>query len=489
MCSFVFAALMSISFCLAQITARPKIKISLFPDHLKTEWQRRVLFFRKPNRVVGFDMINSYSASDNFFKLRLTDRSKYELCKKRFILGKANTLTQFEQDFILANQQWKSVGDIHWPSWPAKPATTNSFAISDLNGEVVSRRGATFYFSVIFGFVFLGAMGLGIMVIAVSEKNVLVALGSVVIFLITYYTISRYYRCAPIIRCSITGISFNKTFYSWNDVNAIELIGSQPFKIFGGYAMEGAKIEFTNGETRYMLDGLYNNLNKIKLFVNQTVPGKIVIPGQNENTRATATSVSSPVVSVTYSPGAGEEVKYVKGNPYTNAWSIFMWVIIGFFIGIGPLTSDGDGMLFVFSIVAIGFFFLFTIHFNHFGLSGQYLIVRNVYRPWKKKMFLLKNIREIVLASNQHGVDTLRVIFFDFRSQEFGASGLRNRDWLNLIDLIKSRGIPLKDENDFALWSTPEMKKSYRKMVFYFILYFLICRPTTFSAPEFAYIE
>ena len=475
----VFAALMFISFCLAQITARPRIQISLYPDRFETEWQRRVLFFRKPNRVVGFDMVASYSASDNFFKIRLTDRSKYELCKKRFILGKANTLIQFEQDFILANQQWKSAGDIPRPSWPAKPATTNSFAIIDLNGEVVSRRGATFYFSIIFGAVFLGAMGLGIMAIAFSEKNVLVALGSLVIFLITYYTISRYYRCAPIIRCSVTGISFNKQFHPWNDVQAVELTGSQPFKIFGGYAMEGAKIEFTNGETRYMLDGLYNNLNKIKSFMDQVVPGKIVIPEQNKNALATSISILPPVAGGTYAPDTGEEVKYVKGKPYTNAWAIFMWLIIGCLVGVAPfLTSSGDdvyGTMVFFLIPSAGFYFLLTIHFNHFGLSGRYFIVKNVYRPWKKKIFLLKDIREIVLASNQHGVDTLRVIFSDFRSKEFGATGLRNSDWLNLINLIQSRGILLKDENDFALWSTPEMKKSYRKMVFYFILYFFVC--------------
>ncbi len=244
--------------------------------------------------------------------------------------------------------------------------------------------------------------------------------------------------------------------------------------------MEGAKIEFADGETRYMHDGMYHKLRKIRSFINKTIPGKITIPGLDKNELASAIAASPTVSQVVYVPsGTGEAEEYVKGNPYTNFWAILMWVIVGLFIGIAPfLISDGDdvyGLMILFAFLSLGVIFLFTIHFNYFGLSGQHFVVKNVYRPWKKKMFLLKDIKEIVLANNPHGVNTLRLLFSDFKSKEFGGTGLRNRDWLSLMNLIQAHGIPLKDENSFVLWSTPEMKKGYRKMVFYFILYFILC--------------
>ena len=477
---FVLLALIFISFCLAQITSRPKIKITLYPDHFETEWQRRILFFRKPDRKVGFELITSYSGSNNFFKIKLNDRSKYELCRKQFILGKANTLLQFSHYFTAANHQWQSARDIPRPAWPTRPVTSNFSAPTNFDQEASSGRSAIFYFSIIFGVIFLGGMGLGLVAVALDEKNIWVALGALAILALTYYLISQYYRCAPLIHCTQTGISFNKKIYSWNDVQTVELTGSQPVNVFGARAMEGAKIEFADGETRYMHDAMYHKLSKIRLFINKTIPGKIAAIEQ-ETSQVPTTALTVPTVAtVSYdATGNSETEEYVKGKPYTNFWAIFMWVIVVFLVGIAPfLISDDDdayGLMILFAFLSLGVIFLFTIHFNYFGLSGQYFIVKNVYRPWKKKMFPLKDIREIVLGNSQQSVDVVRLIFTDFKLKEFGGTGLRNRDWLSLMKLIQAHGIPLKDENSFVLWSTPEMKKSYRKMIFYFILYVILC--------------
>ncbi len=228
---FLLLALIFISFCLAQITSRPKIKITLYPDHFETEWQRRILFFRKPDRKVGFDTIAAYSGSNNFFKIKLNDRSKYEFCGKRFILGKVNSLRQFSHDFTAANHQWQSTGDIPLPAWPTRPAVSNFSDAGNFDQEVSTGRSTVFYFSVIFGTAFLGGMGLVLVGVAVDEKNIWVAFLSLLIFYFSYYLISRYYRCVPIIHCSQTGISFNKKFYPWNDVQSAELAGSQPLNI------------------------------------------------------------------------------------------------------------------------------------------------------------------------------------------------------------------------------------------------------------------
>lgn len=140
--------------------------------------------------------------------------------------------------------------------------------------------------------------------------------------------------------------------------------------------------------------------------------------------------------------------------------------------------------LLVYSIPAIGFYFLLTLGINHFGLSSQYIIVRNVYRPWSKKMFLLTDIREVVLANNQHGTNTLRLILHDFRTKEYAGKGLRDHDWIAIMNLLKAYNIPVKDENDFVAWSKTEMKKVKRGMIWYVILYFVVCNTSYMAVVE-----
>lgn len=451
----------------------------MYADHLVIQWRRKILFINKPDREIAFDTISLYHNAGSYFTIKLFDGTKYDLCNKLFIFGKSNSLSQFAEDFIISYRQYKSGAGSPQQVSMAEHLVTSTTDTDNFDEEVVSRRSAVFYFSVIFGIIFLGAMGAGMIIVAVDEKNVFMALFGVVIFLVIYYFISRYYRNAPVVKASGEGISFNKRFYRWDQVQAVELTGSQPFNIMGGYNMEGAKIEFTDGETRYLFDGMYANLWKVRTFIQHTVPGKITPATQEESLRSHSATSEIPVTNIpvnpAYTPGKND-VHYVKGNPYTNFSAILMWLMVAFFIGCAVYSADADFTISEALLVfAIGFYFLFTLGINHFGLSSQYIIVRNVYRPWSKKMFLLADIREVVLASNQHGDNTLRLILHDFRTKEYAGKGLLNHDWIEIMNLLKTYNVPVKDENDFVAWSKPEMKKVKRGMIWYVILYFVVC--------------
>ncbi len=479
----VFFGLIFGCFLLSQVSSRYKVKIIVYPDYLIIRQWRLMFIFRQAERRVTFDMIQSYKNAGNSFKLRLNDKTKYNLCAKRFIFGIRGMLEEFAADFCSRYREYLSGNSITPPQFSAVPVTRPAFpkpAKMNIGEEVVTSRSAMFYFSIIIGFVFLGAMGTGLIFMAVDEKSIFMALFGIAIYLVTYYLISRYYRNAPVVRVSQAGISFNKKSYVWDEVQTIVLTGSQPFNIVGGNDMEGAKIELTDGETRYLLDGLYSNLRQIRSFIQLNFPDKVTASVQQEETAPTAVQAELTPLPImrAYTAPTGS-MQYVKGNPYTTFSAILMWAMLGCFVGgsayFAEDTIEFVSMLLVFFIPMAGLYLIITMRLNHFGVSDQYLLVKNVYQPWKRKEYQFANIREVVLASNHQGDNTLRLILHDYRTKEYLATGLRNADWVELMTLLKAYNVPLKDENDFVLWSTPEMKKVNRHIKWFVVLYFVVC--------------
>lgn len=343
--------------------------------------------------------------------------------------------------------------------------------------EVITKRSGMFYFSIALGVLMLGGMSAGLLVIAAREKNILVGLGALLVAWVALYLVRAYYRCVPVVRVGISGITFNDDFHAWSDVQRIQLTGNQPLDIFGARDMEGASLEFSDGTVKALHDGMYRNLSEVRNLIQQFVPEKIVAELTEKSPEEHVDTGDTFIVESPVEPVAMHGAQYIVGRPYRSFRAIVIYaLLLALVTWLLILAIDGEWAMFFFSAAGfLGLYWLLTFSVNYFGLSGTHFFLRNSFIPWKRRTIALADIEEIVLASNHQGSNVLRVIDKNFKVRNFFASSLRGKDWLALMRLMRNQGIRVKDENDFALWEQPKMKTWRRWMILSILFWVALC--------------
>ena len=102
----------------------------------------------------------------------------------------------------------------------------------------------------------------------------------------------------------------------------------------------------------------------------------------------------------------------------------------------------------------IGFFITFAIfwyYFNswlmhHYGVSDKYLIIKNTNLPWKRNIYSLNDIKEIVIESEGKMPICLRVITNNFQFKLFPGATLSESTWKQLKTELRNKKIIVRDE-------------------------------------------
>lgn len=331
--------------------------------------------------------------------------------------------------------------------------------------EVTTRRSAGFYFAIVFSVLAFGGMA-GLMIsFGVDDRSWGAIVGAALILLVAYYYVTRYYRITPIVRVSQGGVTYKGQYYPWQEVSSVQLTGSQPMEIFGGKPTEGTKIVLKSGEKVILLMNLYSNLADVRRMLQQAMPTDtdLVIKDSLSARPDTFSVISTPTVQFSSPHWDIEDVRYVRGNSVLNMYGIFTLVFVLGSLA-GAIFFWGSVGAFILLLFGCGFGALFSMFTNYFGVSRQHILVCNVYRPWKRVKYAISDIKQVVLASNHNGTNTMRIIFHDFRHKEIAAAGLRDADWLVLTGYMHSLNIDVVDENNFAERIKPEAKKQFRSM-------------------------
>jgi hypothetical protein len=329
--------------------------------------------------------------------------------------------------------------------------------------EVVTRHSISFYMAIIFSFLAFGAIAGALLWLGFRDRSWGFGISGLLILPVIYYYVTRYYRIAPNVTVSQGGISCKGQFYSWQDVSSVQLTGSQPMKIFGGKEMEGTRVELKNGQEIILLMGMYTNLAEVRRFIsNVKEEGRELNVTGRIDPSSTAAGVKRQEVN---SPTQWDidDIQYVRGNSVlnTNGLMTCFFLVIPVLV---TLVVGFTGPVILFWVMFPSFGALLSMFINYFGVSGQQLIVRNAFRPWKRKVYPFADIRQIVFASNHNGNHILRIIFHNYSHKEIAAVGLRDTDWLQLAGYLRSLNIDVVDENDFVEKIKPETKKTSRMM-------------------------
>lgn len=297
------------------------------------------------------------------------------------------------------------------------------------------------------GFVFIFFFGLAtsliwLFVTDLSTKDTptikyLLPVFSCVLYYLSYETITRYVKSAPIISIDNNSIKFGETIkYSISDVIRVEFTGKQPFKHVFNTTLDGCAIEFRDGTIRYFYDDMYSNFWILKQFLQQTLKKSA------EVNIITIRKVKSVELK-------DEEIVNYKNNQLKSINGIIFWLVLLIFILLLLFASQSNtakGLLIVYFL-----FFIFWLPYNswlmhYFGISKHFFVVRKHNSFFMSDIYSLTDIREIVFETRYKMPKCLKVITSDFKSKLYPADTLKDDTWLELKEILENKGVTVKNE-------------------------------------------
>lgn len=305
------------------------------------------------------------------------------------------------------------------------------------------RHPLKFYVFLAFGTLFLCGLGTLLLFISIDilqkenpeAKEYFMPLFSLAFYLFAFSMIIAYWKNSPIITLDNHSITFgNETFYL-KDIKGIALTGKMPFKFIFTFPMEGTAILFNNGTEIILFDDMYSNSSEIKLFLEQVVFKK------QEYKQSSTKEISQDAIRF-------ENEEIYRGNQFTSLRGISLWGPIGFFIFLlnSKLQNPSVGLLIFFGAFGTFWFVLHSCLMHYFGLTKDYLIVRNHNFFWKVKIYRLTDIKEVVYETQGKQPNCMRIITNDFRNKLYPAGTLRDKTWLDLKDKLEAKGVTVRNE-------------------------------------------
>lgn len=117
---------------------------------------------------------------------------------------------------------------------------------------------------------------------------------------------------------------------------------------------------------------------------------------------------------------------YYKGSQLLCAEGIIQWSFASFFWYCAIATVFQLKIQFaIFSILLVLFLFLYlSKRMHYFGLSANYLIVKNQTKFWRLNAYSLSDIKEVVFEQQFKMPVAVRIINKDFESKLYPAASL-----------------------------------------------------------------
>ena len=258
---------------------------------------------------------------------------------------------------------------------------------------------------------------------------------SIACYAFAVYSLYRYIKNAPTITLDKDFINFNSQTFSIADIDKIELTGKRPFKYAINFPMEAATLQFKSGDIKYIFDDMYSNSWEIKSFLKQVVIDK------KEFSQSNSSPIDKDAVSSDF-------YETFKGNQITSLRGISLWGLIGFFVYMvvnSKRPAHIGGVLFVVGF-SLFWFLAFSYQMHYFQVSDNYFLIRNHNLFWRKKVYNISDIKEIVFETQGKMPNCLRIITKDFRNKLYPAGTLRDKNWLALKDKFESYNIKVRNE-------------------------------------------
>ena len=299
---------------------------------------------------------------------------------------------------------------------------------------IISRRHKTrFYASItLVPLFFLTISVLMISGVASKRSGHSGAVFGVIVICMSIYFIYKYFKNVPVIKIDDRYISFNKTSFLLDDIVEIQLTGKHNFPFLGAFLVEAAMIQFNNGQTRLIYARMYENSWEIRSYLQQVIIDKKAFKVQ-------------PEPAIQQAELDAELFNTYKGIQLLTIQGIILWVCVVFLL----FLALKAGMMPVYICVAIFLSFLFynlSWQMHYFKLSPNFLVVKNHNFFWKRNVYRLADIREVVIETRTKMPISLRVITNGYRDKLYPADTLTRKTWHILKADLESKNIKVRNE-------------------------------------------
>lgn len=217
---------------------------------------------------------------------------------------------------------------------------------------------------------------------------------------------------------------------SWDQIRSVSLTGKRD----RGFMLDSAEVSIlhlNDGKEIIIWASFYKNISEIRgllekaqilLKEDKPLAGNINLVFNNHY-------LSSPIHPIL------STLRFTKyaGNPHTSYKGMLFYFFTAFIISI-PFSSTKpfSPIVFVLLTPILMMYLGLGYQLHYFLISDDALLVKNHFWFWKKHIYNLGEIREIVFEKPNRWSTSVRIITKDFKEKLYPAGSLRSRSWKEL---------------------------------------------------------
>jgi hypothetical protein len=231
-------------------------------------------------------------------------------------------------------------------------------------------------------------------------------------------------------------IRFGKEIFYWTELDYMVLTGKQSFKFIIDIPTEASTFYFKNGQIRYIFDGVYENTQNIKIFLEQVVYKK---------------TISKPY----FSNVDIENINFdtFKNNPLTSFYGILLLIALASLLLLLVYIPQYLSISFflIFFLICV-FIFISASTMHYFQVSKEYFVVKHHCFFWKTKIYQMNNIKEILFETpSSRSPNFVRIIQNNYQNELYSAGTLDDKTLLALKKRLEFYKIKVQDDLIYKL--------------------------------------
>jgi len=263
-----------------------------------------------------------------------------------------------------------------------------------------------------------------------------------------YYLLSRF----PQLTIDKTGITLSTIFktksYQWDVVKDIEITGKQFHKfLFVSMPIEATTIHLNDNSDIYLWVDYYRNKPELRVILDRA--NRIL----QANRQFSRLDFNIDRTDFSKQLSTDSDGKEFNGNHFLSFNGLIFYGWLGFFSYLfiiqdhNPLTNITG--LIILPLVVISFPALFSYQMHYFIIGQNYLTIKNTIWFWKKDIYLLNDIKEVVIETPHRLSTSLRIITTDYRNKLYPAGSLSDTTWKEMMEQLRNDKIKVRNEAIF----------------------------------------
>ena len=277
-------------------------------------------------------------------------------------------------------------------------------------------------------------------------------ISTIISFSFIIYSFYHFLTYHPSIAIANEGLTlstiFNSKFIPWTTIGDIKLTGKQPYKFIFSMPMEATTLILKNGSILAIWTDYYRNkselrqsLEKVYNSLRKNSPVEITIASKIDHDLST-TDLSTTDLDDYCERFDGNHLLSFNGFTFYGVCGAFGYFIMsnGGFIFNNLLLAT-----FV-MVILITMYGVSSYQMHYFLVYDNALVIKNTIWFWRRHIYPLSIIREVVIEQPHRSSYSARVITRDFKEKLYPAGSLRDSEWRNFIETLLEKDVNVRDE-------------------------------------------